>query len=321
MKTVTWFLCLFFLAAVMDQALCDPAPGSSANQLRFELITTSDWTNLAFGGQHKIRSLTIIECSRGGYCDRTDRRVMLNQPIGKAEDGSIVRVTGTFEIPELLDRPLEFSIERGHIGYTTVRLYYDFQPAYVGAYTWSGINQDDPDANEARFLVDVAGSLVMYGSESPIDPEVLDQDNFYGTCCIYQLEHPHLYQQVVTSGTTGHLSTILLEIHESRGGSIVRFSLHEGSAIPDSAPILTEDVDVSRFAGEQYRWNVSKADFRVQPGTVFTIGIMSVDPDSSVQFGNDEENQYDGGDLFVDGEPLDPSMDLAFQTFVAKTPE
>lgn len=113
--------------------------------------------------------------------------------------------------------------------------------------------------------------VANYGSENPIDPEILDQDNLYGTCCIYELEYPHLYQQVVTAGTTGYLSTILLEVHESRGGGILRFSIYEGKAIPNSAPIFTEDVDLGRFAGEQYRWNVSKADFGVEPGTVLTV--------------------------------------------------
>jgi hypothetical protein len=313
------------ICAVLGVALgltaCVTIPARSAAVFRFDLVTTSDWTVLALSNGHEIEELVVTSCGEEAVCTNDWRHVNLGQPLARAESELPVRVEGTMRIRGLRKVPLEFEIGRGHLGYTTIRLFADTWagPLMVGEYTWSGISEVAPYANRARFVVDVPSSVGIDPTAADHHSEELDQDNLYGTCCVAELESAHLYQQIITSGADGRLSSVIVEIHDPRGA--IRFSLYEraGNGAAEglaASPVYTQVVDTTHFAGNEYRWNVLDAGFELQPGTVFAVGLECVSPDSSAQFANDEANQYEGGDLLVDGQPFDPPMDLAFQTYV-----
>ena len=165
MRRVRVILVLRLLVAAAILCGCSTLRYLGSHTVEFELVTTSDWTVLTFEEPARISDLTISKCGDDAHCNNEPNRVNLNQSYERAEAGREVRLTGTMVVSDLLAEPLVFTTGRGHFGETVLRLYLrtNDTAAFAGEFSWSGVDENHPDPNLARFSVDVIESVRMRG--------------------------------------------------------------------------------------------------------------------------------------------------------------
>ena len=96
----------------------------------------------------------------------------------------------------------------------------------------------------------------------------------------------------------------------------MRFSLYEGTATPASTPLFTQDIDTLSLDTENFVWDVTSQNLVLDQGTVFTFGIQGIKNGDGARVADDQDNQYGGGELLINGAPFAPPRDLAFRIYV-----
>lgn len=145
--------------------------------LYVEMETTADWTNLVIGEKPSIVRGMVTWFSPSSTC-RThldDIGLALNQPLAHAQAGDQVSMEAMLWVDLPTTGTFPVTIERGHIGETTVRLYrLDGELAsLLEEITWSGIKPDPPE-NPEKYSIPVladAGSTTVL----PYDQDELDE--------------------------------------------------------------------------------------------------------------------------------------------------
>ena len=132
-------------AEAEDESIVEPPrPDDQAvPDVRIRIRTTSDWTVFRLVGGAVLEKAEIRSSSAEAETARFELdRFTLTQPLGQAEVGTSVELAADLYFKEgsLLEN-LEFEIERGHIGATTVALesYNCGKPSLVEAFVWDGI--------------------------------------------------------------------------------------------------------------------------------------------------------------------------------------
>ncbi|MDB4303446.1 putative metal-binding motif-containing protein [Desulfosarcina sp.] len=112
--------------------------------LRIRIETTADWTSVRLVSGAILNDAEILssssEASNASFDD--DYGFWLNQPLIQAEEGNLVEmVADLFFTKEAMSESLEFEIERGHIGATTLGIYRYVcgQPDLIETFIWDEI--------------------------------------------------------------------------------------------------------------------------------------------------------------------------------------
>jgi hypothetical protein len=118
-----------------------------AHPIRVRIRTSSDWTTFTLSGGGRLIRPTLISSSPEATDARMDGDwIILLQPLGRAEAGTVVEMTVDLQLVSLEGgEPLEFLIERGRIGWTEVELMRlsDGDYELVETLHWSGQSPDD----------------------------------------------------------------------------------------------------------------------------------------------------------------------------------
>ncbi len=112
----------------------------SVPDLRIHVTTTSDWTVFELVEGAVLEDVEIVSSSTSASLDQD--RFLLSQSISQAEAGESVELEADLYLREdSLEEHLEFMIDRGHMGSTTVELY-QYACGYASlaeTFVWDGI--------------------------------------------------------------------------------------------------------------------------------------------------------------------------------------
>ena len=101
-----------------------PTP-TGTHRLRFEIATSSDWASLKLLGGGTVINMSLAEVSPGALnVGANFERLVVGQPIGQANNGKVVKLVVDVDLLAAdLSGQLDFEIESGAIGNTTVTIY------------------------------------------------------------------------------------------------------------------------------------------------------------------------------------------------------
>jgi hypothetical protein len=127
--------------------------------MRVRIVTSSDWTVVSFANSSFIDDVNIVtsspEADRARYRDGVFR---LAQPIDRAETGGSVELVADLTFKEgSLGETIEFQIDRGYIGETTVE-FYSFvcgEPTLIERFTWKDIQPSGANVQSYSLRTDL----------------------------------------------------------------------------------------------------------------------------------------------------------------------
>jgi glycoprotein endo-alpha-1,2-mannosidase len=130
----------------------------STSMLHFEISTTSDWTTFGLiDGGSLIRPEFVSATSTDTLPRFENGRIALFQTLQRAEAGGKVQIVIDMSLASHDPAgTLTFEIERGHLGYTAVKIYrfQDQQPVLAASFSWGGIDDSTP-RNARRFVISI----------------------------------------------------------------------------------------------------------------------------------------------------------------------
>jgi len=158
-----------------------PTPQLSADTpthlVQFHITTTSDYAFIGLKSGGNWYELSIVSQSEHiKNAGIESGHIFLNQDLTRAEGGGSVDIVVEALIAYLdEEQPLVFEIERGHIGYTQVKLLHfkDQTPMPVTTFTWDGIKEFGRNAQEFE-----VSTLPILGT-NPNEHTVIAQLNFW----------------------------------------------------------------------------------------------------------------------------------------------
>ena len=165
-----------------------------------------------------------------------------------------------------------------------------------------------------RFKVFLFAMSALFFCHSAHAIPVLDQANDPFSAGLNGAGDTRTWQQGVTAGLSGLLSTIEISVGEV---GTLDFFVNVG------APWQSDSNDFQNASlAVTPGWNsidISSANILVNPGDQFVIGIHGVESTSALPIGASVDNRYPEGLLFLNGSD-DPSvvhgLDMAFRTYV-----
>lgn len=137
-----------------------------ATQLYVEIETSSDWSGIVLPDSEKIAAGMVTYFAENGEADLNPHGIAVRQPIEDAEAGVMTDAEALVHM-ELSDGgEVQFGIERGHIGATTVRMWQVVADVAtpLGQWTWDGIDEGS-DRNVKWFTIDVPAPKDQMGRE------------------------------------------------------------------------------------------------------------------------------------------------------------
>lgn len=167
-------------SAAPEASLTPTLPASAvpaALQMRIRIATNSDWTTLSFAGSVSPEHATEVSSSPEADLALYDNGVLrLAQPIGHAQSGDWVEMVAdiTFEGGSLSDE-VEFVIDRGHLGATTLEIFRlgCGEPALIETFTWQDVQPSGANIQRYSLSIDrLLGSV-------PDEYTVIAQLNFW----------------------------------------------------------------------------------------------------------------------------------------------
>jgi hypothetical protein len=126
-----------------------------STSMRIRLQTTSDWTDFYLLKGASWYSPTVVSTNAEDVdAGMIDGHLSMNQPLEKAEAGSVAEAVVDLQIRNLEESDtIVFKIERGGLGATTVEIYCPSDGDWVQteSFTWSGHSGDDRNAASFNF--------------------------------------------------------------------------------------------------------------------------------------------------------------------------
>ena len=137
----------------------DPNAELSAPVMRVRIVTSSDWTVVSFANSSFIDDVNVVTSSPEADIAKYRNGVFrLAQPIGRAETGGSVELVADLTFKEgSLGETIEFQIDRGYIGETTVE-FYSFvcvEPALIEKFTWKDIQPSGANVQSYSLRTDL----------------------------------------------------------------------------------------------------------------------------------------------------------------------
>jgi glycoprotein endo-alpha-1,2-mannosidase len=110
---------------------------------RIRISTSSDWTTFGLkGGGGWLHPDIVSESQEAADARLEQDHFLLTQPLARAEAGGEVEMVVIIDFALIEPKEaLEFYIERGHLGFTTVAIM-DSQGSVIETFEWNGINPD-----------------------------------------------------------------------------------------------------------------------------------------------------------------------------------
>lgn len=156
MRRLSLAIVILFTLALTVGCPTDGGNGAAAQTeevlLYVEMETTSDWTDLVIGEEPSIIRGMVTWYSPTTTCNTSlnEERLCLDQTLAEAEAGDQVSMEAIVRVLLPTSGSFPVTIERGHLGATTVRLYrFDTSVAsFLGEVTWEGLNAAQPENSQ-----------------------------------------------------------------------------------------------------------------------------------------------------------------------------